>query len=51
MKKNNIALVRVGRRIWFSENIRPACLESDPNDIASNVKLTVVGWGLKSTDS
>lgn len=44
-------MVRLTTRVWFTGNIRPACLESDPNDIAPNVKLTVLGWGVVSAES
>lgn len=48
-KKNDIALVRVTKRIWFTDNIRPACLNIELNDENPNVQLIVTGWGLTST--
>ncbi|KAJ6646273.1 Serine protease persephone, partial [Pseudolycoriella hygida] len=43
--KNDIGLVRVGRKILFSPKIFPACLRSDLNDLPRNENLVVTGWG------
>ncbi|XP_031624690.1 serine protease persephone-like [Contarinia nasturtii] len=45
-KKNDIALIRLTKKIYFSNTIRPACLHTDMNDV--DTKLIVTGWG--STD-
>lgn len=47
-KKNDIALIKVSKRIYFTDFIRPACLETDPRDVGPTVKLTVSGWGRNS---
>lgn len=44
-KKNDIALLKLGQRIYFSETIRPACLQTDARDEDSSVDLIVTGWG------
>lgn len=49
-KKHDIALIRVNKRIWFSDHIKPACLHTDRNDLSSDVTLTVSGWGLVSIE-
>lgn len=43
-KKNDIALLLV-ERIFFSDSIRPACLQTDTKDEDSSVDLIVSGWG------
>ncbi|XP_031626099.1 apolipophorins-like [Contarinia nasturtii] len=47
--KNDIALIRVTKRISFKYNISPACLQTDVNDIHVDVPLIVTGWG-RTTD-
>lgn len=49
-KKNDIALIRVAERIKFTDNIRPACLQTNPNDVLPNTKLYVTGWGSTSSE-
>lgn len=49
-KKNDISLIRVTERIWFTDFIRPACLQPDLNDEDPSTKLTVSGWGVISTE-
>ncbi|XP_031632777.1 uncharacterized protein LOC116346717 [Contarinia nasturtii] len=44
-KKNDIALLRVAKRIYFSDDIVPACLATDLNDVSPDLKLIVTGWG------
>lgn len=44
-KKNDIALIKVSRRIHFTDDIRPACLQTDQRDVDQSVKLIVSGWG------
>lgn len=34
----------------FTENIQPACLHIDPNDLNSDVKLIVTGWVATSSE-
>lgn len=38
-KKNDISLIRVAERIIFTENIRPACLQTNINDVLPNTEL------------
>lgn len=47
-KKDDIALIRLTQSIAFTRDVRPACLETDPSDISSDVKLNVTGWGTTS---
>lgn len=49
-KKNDIALVRVSRRIWFSDSIKPACLHVDIGDESSNAKLIATGWDIATPE-
>lgn len=45
--KNNIALIRLEADIpYFTKSIRPACLETDINDVDPTKILTEVGWGI-----
>lgn len=41
---NDIALVRLVNRIYFSANVAPACLQLNMRDEGSNVKLIETGW-------
>ncbi|XP_031626209.1 serine protease persephone-like [Contarinia nasturtii] len=45
-KRNDIALLRLGKRIFFTPDITPPCLQMDLSDMNSNVKLLVTGWGV-----
>lgn len=45
MKKNDIALIRLVDRIWFTELIHPACLQTNTRDEDIKVDLFVTGWG------
>lgn len=49
-KKNDIALLRIAERINFNENIRPACLQTDLNDISPDTQLFITGWGTTSAE-
>lgn len=49
-KKNDIALIRVAERIKFTDNIRPACLQTNLNDVLPNTELYVTGWGSTSAE-
>ncbi|XP_031635439.1 serine protease persephone-like [Contarinia nasturtii] len=49
-KVNDIALIRVKNRIQFSSYIKPACLQTNLDDIPSDVKLTVTGWDTTSPE-
>lgn len=44
-KVNDIALIRLAKRIWFTDDILPACLYTDLNDVSSELDLIVTGWG------
>lgn len=50
-KKHDIALLRLANRVQFSEDIFPACLQSDPRDEPRNVRLFAYGWRDVSEDS
>lgn len=51
MKKNDIALIRVARRVEFTAEVLPACLETNLNDRDPSVQLIVTGWGVISAES
>lgn len=40
----------MAKRIWFNDNILPACLYTDLNDVSSDIDLIVTGWGTVSTE-
>ncbi|XP_050033995.2 uncharacterized protein [Dermacentor andersoni] len=46
--QNDIALLRMSRRVRFSENIRPICLPKSPDESFLGKLATVVGWGTLS---
>lgn len=49
-KKNDIALIKLAEPINFTDNIAPACLNVDPNDLSPDVPLFVTGWGSTSPE-
>lgn len=50
-KRNDIALLRLKRTIPFSDNVKPACLQTSLRDEPTNVELIVTGWGIISASS
>lgn len=48
-KMNDIALIELVKPVFFSESIRPACLQTYLSDENSNTDLTVTGWGIVSS--
>ncbi|XP_055308885.1 ankyrin-1-like [Sitodiplosis mosellana] len=49
-KRNDIALIRVGKRINFTTEIVPACLQTDLRDEGVDVELLATGWGTTDSD-
>lgn len=47
---NDIALIKVIEPIIFGYDIKPACLQISPDDLASDVNLIVTGWGRTSSE-
>ncbi|XP_037050892.1 phenoloxidase-activating factor 1-like isoform X2 [Bradysia coprophila] len=45
-RKNDIALIKLEKRITFSNRILPACLRTSSNDLPWNQELIVTGWGI-----
>ncbi|XP_064471734.1 uncharacterized protein LOC135385992 [Ornithodoros turicata] len=45
---NDIALLRLSRRVRFTEHIRPICLPKSPDETFFGKSGTVVGWGTLS---
>lgn len=45
-KKNDIALIEVDKPIPFSDNVFPACLNTNLDDVDLDTKVIVSGWGL-----
>lgn len=44
---NDIALIKLARRVIFNANVKPACLFTDSHkDLARNNSLIATGWGL-----
>lgn len=50
-KRNDIALLKLLKPIQITPDIRIACLNTDPQDIAPNTPLHVTGWGVTSADN
>lgn len=46
--QNDISLLRMSRRVRFTENIRPICLPKSPAENFVGKNATVVGWGTLS---
>ncbi|XP_077483540.1 uncharacterized protein LOC144093736 [Amblyomma americanum] len=46
--QNDISLLRMSRRVRFTENIRPICLPKSPDESFIGKLATVVGWGTLS---
>lgn len=42
-KKNDIALIEFDRDVDFNGDVHPACIQTDVNDVAENVELTIAG--------
>ncbi|XP_055389933.1 uncharacterized protein LOC129618930 [Condylostylus longicornis] len=45
---NDIALLKLAKRVNFSSSIFPACLYTHAEDISPEVDLTISGWGILS---
>lgn len=50
LKKNDIALIRTRKEIIFSSFARPACLETNMQDLDTDVQLDIAGWGSSSAE-
>lgn len=42
---HDIALLRLNDRVPITDNIRPICLPTDPDELYVNVTATATGWG------
>ncbi|XP_031632850.1 serine protease persephone-like [Contarinia nasturtii] len=49
-KQNDIALLKITKRIDFSNKIMPGCLNIDMRDASQSVTLIVTGWGSISAE-
>lgn len=49
-KINDIALIELVLPVYFSETIRPACLQTYLRDENTNMDLAIAGWGVVSTE-
>lgn len=47
-KTNDIALLELVNPVYFSEFLRPACLQTYLSDENPNTNLTTTGWGIIS---
>uniref|UniRef100_A0A6B2ELD2 Putative trypsin-like serine protease n=1 Tax=Phlebotomus kandelakii TaxID=1109342 RepID=A0A6B2ELD2_9DIPT len=47
---NDIAVIRLARPAEMNENVKPACLYTDLDDVSDNVPLIVTGWGSTSVE-
>ncbi|XP_052870736.1 serine protease persephone-like [Anopheles cruzii] len=45
-RQNDIALLELDRDVTFESTVGPICLNTQHLDIAPNVNLTVMGWGV-----
>lgn len=50
-KINDIALIRLAKQIQFTKSIRPACLETNTNDVDPTKILTEIGFGMIKSDT
>lgn len=50
LKKNDIALIRTRKEFIFSSSARPACLETNMQDLDTDVQLDIAGWGSSSAE-
>ncbi|KAH8250614.1 hypothetical protein KR038_002465, partial [Drosophila bunnanda] len=46
IKYNDVAILELANEITETDNIRPACLHTDPRDPPVDSKLFVAGWGV-----
>ncbi|XP_055842878.1 serine protease persephone-like [Episyrphus balteatus] len=46
IRHHDIALIRLNQDVEFSSFVRPACLHQDTQDLDSNTRLVVCGWGV-----
>ncbi|KAH8420894.1 hypothetical protein KR222_008655 [Zaprionus bogoriensis] len=47
---NDIALLRLDRRINFTDKLRPVCLPFDLSELNDKTGVTIAGWGLSYTE-
>uniref|UniRef100_A0A1B0DDB0 Uncharacterized protein n=1 Tax=Phlebotomus papatasi TaxID=29031 RepID=A0A1B0DDB0_PHLPP len=47
---HDIALIRLARPAEMNENVKPACLNTDNEDVGDDVSLIVTGWGSTSVE-
>ena len=45
---NDIALLRLSTDVVFNDNVVPACLPTDPNQLYVDQQAVVSGWGTTS---
>lgn len=50
-KYNDIAIMELSQDVEETNNIRPACLYTDPRDPPLDSKLYVAGWGVVNSTS
>lgn len=50
-KKNDIALLKISKKMEFTPHVRPACLETNLDDQDTNIELYVSGWGTTKANS
>lgn len=48
---NDIALIQLWTPLEFSNLVRPACLNINTEDLGNGTSLTILGWGVTSTES
>lgn len=48
-KQNDIALIRLTRPLHFTEYVRPACLETNTNDVDATIKLIQIGKSITTS--
>lgn len=51
LQHNDIALIRLNRKVIFSDSIQPACLPDVEEEVQllEGMKLTAAGWGHNGT--
>lgn len=44
-KQNDIALLQLDKPVPFNDYVRPACIDTQIEDVSSTTELIIVGWG------
>lgn len=48
---NDIGLIELATPMTFAINVKPICLQTDPDDSGSSRNLTVIGFGVRDVNT